>query len=405
MKKSKPLFLLILLTTFASQRVFAQESFKVWLGESNFGHVEVSPAIGPDGTMVPKGTVLKIKATPDPGFVFECGYQADEGKFSYFTEYFTEEFEVTVDRPMSIGASFVEPSLLEGYTCKRDIVYAKPGVKALKYDAYIPDGAAKRLPGIIIIHGGGWRMNCEDVMCGLAREFVRDGRYVVFSIDYRWNGTADGDATPNTLNQLVEDCYGAILHIQEHASEYSLDPRRLAVTGDSAGGHLCTSVANMIERIGDGGFGIKEGVYEYLPTYIPEGMSLKKIRKKMLAIKAAAPNYGAFSVKKQHLEAFPDPAGAAEALSPKCNIPYAKHRKIPHWINKGTEDRLISEESTLEYYNALKAAGQQAYYISVPGAGHAYYDWKPAQSVKDTFWKYGAPYARQMKDFFDSVFY
>lgn len=378
--------------------------FKVFIGECTHGKVETSPAINPTGTYLPKGTVLKVKATADPGYAFECGYDAMGGQFGYFTEYFSEEFEVTVGSDLAIGASFVEPSILAGHTCKHDIVYAQPGVKPLKYDAFIPDGA-KKLPGIVIIHGGGWRMNCEDVMSGLARELIKDGKYVVFSIDYRWNGTADGDTTPNTINQLIEDCYGAILHIQEHASEYGLDPKKLAVTGDSAGGHLCASVANMIELVGDGGFGVTPGVFEYLPTYVPEGMSMKKVRKNLLAIKAVAPNYGIFSVSGIQRFVRDLPEAGQNAVAPLSNIPDPKMRKIPHWLNRGTEDTLVNDESTMEYYNALKAAGQEVYYVKVPGAAHAYYDWKPDTATKETFWKYGAPYAKQMEEFFNSVFY
>ena len=65
----------------------------------------------------------------------------------------------------------------------------------------------------------------------------------------------------------------------------------------------------------------------------------------------------------------------------------------------------VDDASNQEYYEALKAAGQEAYYIHVPGAQHAYYDWKPDSRTKETFLRFGAPYARQMEDFFNTVFY
>ena len=358
--------------------------FKVTIGECTHGRVEVTPAIPADGIELPKGTVLKIKAYPDPGYAFECGYMAQNGGFAYYDEYYTPEFEVTVNTTCSVGASFVEPERLQGYKCIRDVVYAKPGVKTLKYDAFIPDGA-KKLPGVVIIHGGGWRMNCEDVMKGLARELCKDGKYVVFSIDYRWIGNADGDAEPNTMTDIIEDCYGAILHIQEHAKEYGLDPKKLLV--------------------GDGGFGKTPGVYQYLPTYMPKGMSAKKARKNLLAIKAVAPNYGIFNLAGVQRYGRDLPLEAQKAWAPIENIPSPKKRKIPQWINRGTADNVVSDEGNQEYYDALKAAGQEAYYVKVPGAAHAYYDWKPDSATKATFVKYGEPYARQMEDFFNTVFY
>lgn len=389
---------------------------RVWLGECFNGRLTLLSATGPSGALsvtdadiakgieLPKGTVLRFMATPDAGYVYECGYEAMGGSFGFFTEYFTPEFSVTLTGDCSVGASFETPEVFRGISCLQDIVYAKPGVKPLKYDVYIPEGA-KKLPGIIIIHGGAWRMNCEDVMSGMARELARDGKYVVFSIDYRWIGRADGDAEPNTMAQLIEDCYGAILHIQEHASGYGLDPRRLAVTGDSAGGHLCTSVANMIERVGDGGFGRTEGVYEYMPTYMPAGMSVKKARRSLKAIKAVAPNYGIFDVENIKRFVRDLPEDGQLAVAPIANIPSPSRRGIPHWLNRGTDDTLISDEVTMAYYNALKEAGQPVEYVKVPGAEHAFYDWKPDKATKETFWKFGAPYAHRMEEFFNTVFY
>lgn len=378
--------------------------FKVALGECAHGSVEVTPEIGTETAEFPAGTVFHVKATADPGYEFECGYDAMGGQFGFYNEYYTTEFDVKLKWNCTIGASFVEPERLRGYTCLHDIVYAKPGVKELRYDAYIPDGA-ENLPGIVIIHGGGWRMNCQNVMKGLARELIADGRYVVFSIDYRWAGKADGDAEPNSIADIIGDCYGAILHIQEHASDYGLDASRLAVTGDSAGGHLCTAVSNMIEMVGDRGFGAEPGIYEYMPTYMPKGWSIRKARRSLLAIKAVAPNYGIFDAQTMARFTGAADAAAAEALAPICHIPDASVRPIPHWINRGTLDPIISEESTAEYYQAVLDAGQVAYNVQVPGAVHAYYDWKPDSATKETFDRFGAPYARQMEDFFNTVFY
>ena len=65
-------------------------------------------------------------------------------------------------------------------------------------------------------------------MRGLARELTKGGKFVVASIDYRWAGKADGDATGNTMANLIEDVFGGIAHIMEHAAEYGGDPTALA---------------------------------------------------------------------------------------------------------------------------------------------------------------------------------
>ncbi|MDH5398250.1 MAG: alpha/beta hydrolase [Cyclobacteriaceae bacterium] len=123
----------------------------------------------------------------------------------------------------------------------------------------------------MIIHGGGWSSNNEEIMRGLARELTKDNQYVVFSIDYRRVNDPEGDAKPNYMHNLIEDVFSAMIHIREHAAEYGLDPDRIAVTGDSAGGHLSEAAATLCTMIGDGGFGQLEGLYEYKPSYVPAG--------------------------------------------------------------------------------------------------------------------------------------
>lgn len=386
----------------------AQETFKVKVDQPAHGKVTVTPAVPEDG-IVKAGTVLNVKVeVTDEGWVFDSGYylsMSGEVFYPTYKESMIPEFQVTVNTDiMSLGASIMEAERLDGHKEIQDIVYAQPGVKPLKYDVFIPDGA-KNLPGIVIIHGGGWSSNTEDIMRGLARELIKGGKYVVASIDYRWLGTRDGDKTPNSMNQIIEDCFGAILHIQEHAAEYGMDPKNLAVTGDSAGGHLSACMGTLIEKVGDGGWGVKPGVYEFYPTYLPEGMNIKKARKSLMAIKAAAPSYGVFD--RANLVRFAsdlDEAGQ-KAIAPDDNIPSVKKRAIPQYLVLGTLDRTVKREPIERYVENLKAAGQNAELVIIEGASHAFFDWKPDQGTKDTFAEYGVPYAADMLRFFDEVFY
>lgn len=389
--------------------VSAQDTFTVKVVQPEHGRVTVTPAVPEDG-VVKAGTVLDVKVeVTDPDWVFDSGYwlSIDKGMFyPVYKESMVPEFKVTVNNNiMGLGASIMEKSRLDGYSVIQDVVYAQPGVKPLKYDVFTPDGA-KNLPCIVIIHGGGWSSNTEDIMRGLARELIKGGKYVVCSIDYRWMGNLDGDETPNTMSDLIEDCFGALLHIQEHAAEYGADPDRIAVTGDSAGGHLSACMGTLIERVGDGGFGETEGVYEYLPTYLPAGMSADQARESLLkAVKAVAPSYGVFDRENLVRFAGDGPVEAQMAIAPDDNIPAVKDRAIPHYLVLGTLDRTVKREPIEAYVEHLHEAGQTAELVIVEGAGHAFFDWKPDQRTKDTFAKYGVPYAADMQRFFDEVFY
>ena len=254
--------------------------FSVTLDPVENGSISIEPKL-PDDRKVKPGTVLKVTATPASGYAFDGGYYAQPGMWGkMFYESMTPTFEVTVNQNKSIGASFIEEKALEGFSVKQDIVYAQPGVKKLKYDVFSPKGA-KDLPIIVIIHGGGWVANTEDIMRGLARELVRGGDYVVCSMDYRWMGNRDGDKGMNMMVNLIEDVFGGLAHIQEHAKQYGADGSRIAVTGDSAGGHLSAVASLMPDMIGDGGFGSKAGVYEFKPSYVPAGKTVADVRKEL----------------------------------------------------------------------------------------------------------------------------
>jgi acetyl esterase/lipase len=313
--------------------------------------------------------------------------------------------KIVVDKDMSIGAVFVENSLVKNLTVTHDVVYAQPGKKPLKYDVFAPKNA-EDLPAVVIVHGGGWSSNNEDVMRGLARELTKNDQYVVFSIDYRWINKQDGDETPNHMHNLIEDVFGAIAHIQEHAAEYGADPTRIAVTGDSAGGHLSASAAMLCSMIGDGGFGQTEDVYEYMPTYMPNGKTVAEVRVGIMdAVQVAAPSYGPFEAKDFSMFMEQKDQPYWDAVSPLKHIPNVADRAVPNFIVRGTEDPIIPDAMIQGYVDLLKENGQTVECLQVEGAGHAFFDWKPDAPTRATFEKFGVPYAAKMKTFFDSVFY
>ena len=371
------------------------------------GTFTLNPPVPADGKY-PTGTVITVTATPASGYVLDAGYYSEQGRWGqmYF-ESMTPVFTVKADREKHIGASFIEASEVAGINVTQDVVYAKPGVKTLKYDVYSPKNA-KNLPCIIIIHGGGWSSNTEDIMRGLARELTRDGKFVVFSIDYRWSGKLDGDTKNNSMADIVGDVFGAIAHIMEHAAEYGGDPSKIGLTGDSAGGHLSALAATMTNKIGAGGFGKTPGVFDFMPSYLPKNKTVEQLRTEMMAaVKAAAPSYGVFGGSL--LNSYSDDPAADDswktAIAPLSNIPKASERAVPQYLLRGTNDPLIKDEAVKEYVDALVKAGQRVEYVQVGGANHAFFDWKPDANTKATFAKYGVYFAAQMEAFFSSVLY
>ncbi len=225
--KSLAFLFMLAMATMVIHDSMAQSTFTVTAVEAENGSYTVAPKLPADGK-VAGGTVLTVTAKPSSNYSLDAVYYTFKGGMwgTMSIENFTSPMKITVDKDMSIGATFVEKSLVENLNVTHDVVFAKPGIKPLKYDVYSPKGA-RNLPCIVIIHGGGWSSNNEDIMRALARELAKGGKYVVFSVDYRWVNKLDGETQPTYMHKLIEDVFGSIAHIQEHAAQYGGDPNRI----------------------------------------------------------------------------------------------------------------------------------------------------------------------------------
>ncbi len=412
-KTSKLLCAALVLFLLKGVQAAEPATFTLVVEKPEHGSLSFTPAVPMDGK-VAAGTSIKVHATAEKGYALDSLFTAVKGMFGRdYTESRTADFTVVADKDKIVSALFLPVQQLSGWHEIQDVVYAKPGVKALKYDVFAPE-AAKGLPMVVIIHGGGWRSNTEDIMRGMAREIVRGSRYVAVSIDYRWLSTGDGDSKGNSMADLIDDVFGALAHIQEHAVEYGGDPQSIAVTGDSAGGHLAAVTGTMVDKIGSGGFGKQKDVFEFMPSYLPKGKTAEQVRSSLTsAIRVVAPSYGIFAAasasERVGLQSGADPAVADAswdaAIAPQSHVPAAAQHKIPHYLIRGSIDPLISAKMVQDYATALKAQGQNVKQVEVDGASHAFYDWKPDQQTRDTFAKYGVPYVHDMLSFFDGVFY
>jgi acetyl esterase len=120
---------------------------------------------------------------------------------------------------------------------------------------YRPPGVADgALPALIYFHGGGWvigDLETHDVLC---RQLAQQSGFVVVAVDYRL-------APEHKFPAAVDDCWAATRWIASHAGELGIDPRRLAVGGDSAGGNLAAVIALMARDAGGPALGFQLLIY------------------------------------------------------------------------------------------------------------------------------------------------
>jgi acetyl esterase len=113
---------------------------------------------------------------------------------------------------------------------------AAEGSASLHIRSYWPTADLTDAPGIVFFHGGGFVLCDLDSHDALCREIALRCDAVVVSVDYR---RAPEDPCP----AAAMDCWAATRWVSEHAAELGIDPAKLSVAGDSAGGNLAATVA------------------------------------------------------------------------------------------------------------------------------------------------------------------
>ncbi|MCG2579277.1 MAG: alpha/beta hydrolase [Marinobacter sp.] len=98
-------------------------------------------------------------------------------------------------------------------------------------------------PAVMFFHGGGFVIGDFESHDGLCRLLAQRSGALVIAVNYRLAPEAPFPAAP-------EDCYAATCWVAEHAKDLGIDPTRLAVAGDSAGGNLAIAVGQLAAERG-----------------------------------------------------------------------------------------------------------------------------------------------------------
>ncbi len=125
-----------------------------------------------------------------------------------------------------------------------DILYSDVEPTVCRLDFYRVE-SEKKQPAILLIHGGGFTAGDKKYRKGRAQFFAING-FSVFCVNY---GLAPKYHFPDPLEHIVS----AANYIHDHADEYNIDPDRIFVDGDSAGGYYAAMVAafNCNPRLGE----------------------------------------------------------------------------------------------------------------------------------------------------------
>jgi acetyl esterase/lipase len=246
-------------------------------------------------------------------------------------------------------------ALPEGTKVLKDVAYVTNGHAKQKLDLYVPP--APKGPLLVYIHGGAWRAGSKS---GVPVLNFLEGGYAVASVEYRFSQEAKFPAQ-------IEDCKAAVRWLRAHAAEHGYDPKRIAVAGDSAGGHLTalmtttgdTREFDVGEHL-DQSSAVSCGVNFYGPT---DFLGWKPVSKEPMIQRQ-----GEGSAIQQLLGGtLEEKKDLARSASP---VTWVSKEDAPIFIMHGTKDHLVHARQSQLLADMYTAVGVPVEIEILEGAGH-----------------------------------
>lgn len=222
----------------------------------------------------------------------------------------------------------------------KDIVYSRPGGRALRMDAFIPEGKGP-FAAVVIAHGGGWEAGDKVTYVSPVFSPLARAGFAWFSIDYR--------LTPYVRNgEQIDDLRTAIRYVKAHAARFHVDAERMAMLGESASGQMVAQIA----------------------SHPCEGCE----------VKAAVSFYGVYDFTRWAEE--PENRPTLDRLFGKWTLTtirsyspifHPREDMPPMLLFQGTKDELYP--GTMAYVERLKEAGARYELVTLEGAPHGMENW------------------------------
>jgi len=266
------------------------------------------------------------------------------------------------------------------------LAYSWPnGYRAVELDLFVPSNRTGPVPCVVWIHGGGWLFGSRQVLpyewpAGSLFTACIEAGIAVAAIEYRHSREASFPAQ-------LHDAKAAVRYVRQFGPALGIDPDRIAVWGESAGGHLAALVGLVTDPALEG----REGL---------TGPSS--------AVSAVVDFYGIADVDTMpnFLDNFPQewrdelertgqgaPAEPIDVLLADSPWPRDEARRlvspvhhvaadsVPLLLIHGETDRIVPVSQSAELHDALTAAGASSQLVRVPGADHVFSGTDPMPQI------------------------
>ena len=287
----------------------------------------------------------------------------------------SERGESPVPPVVSSSVVRMNPGIFDAVGRKPDASFAYRTVDglALPMTVFLPADRAsltERRPVVIGIHGGawsGWRGgDCATwdggVFAPHARYFAARGAVAV-TISYRNVTSRAKDpaafAAGPGLPDLLSDCRAAVRYLRQNADTFGIDPTRIAVIGDSAGGHLAASLGTIDRFDGPEADRAVRGMADLVIACNP--ITDLTDPKWFPYIKDAPESWEATHPLTRDER--------AQVISPLWHV---SKTTVPTLVLHGLKDSVVDPRHATEFQSALTKAGVASEIGLIPGASHAF---------------------------------
>lgn len=253
-------------------------------------------------------------------------------------------------------ARAAEPVVPEGVAFEKGVEFANPDNQHLQLDIARPKAGTGPFPAVVCIHGGGFRAGKREGYDALCLTLASRG-YVACTITYRL-------APQFQFPAAVFDCKAAVRWLRANAAKYNVDPKRIGVTGGSAGGHLAqflgvTNGVKYFEGADGGNLDQSSDVACVVNFYGPSDFT-KSYGKSVDAAEVLPLFLGGNLEQKPREHVMASPRYWVTPLA------------APTLCVHGTEDKYVAYEQATWIVDRLKAAQVEATLLTLPGAGHGF---------------------------------
>jgi acetyl esterase/lipase len=241
-----------------------------------------------------------------------------------------------------------------GVSWEKDVVFGKGGETELHLDIARPKDAAKPLPCIVVIHGGGWRGGNFKLHVPQIFDFAKAG-YVSATVQYRLVPAGRWPAQ-------IEDVKCAVRYLRANAEKYGIDKQRFGAIGFSAGAHLSMLLGTMDEQNGlegNGGNPKESSKVQAVVSYFgPTDLGAKDFPANVNGM------------IYDFLGSLPDEK--PENFKAASPVNYIDKSDAPTLMFMGTKDRLVPYNQAYLLADALTKAGVGGRVELILGADHGW---------------------------------